>query len=434
MIFKLYPVIVAVFLSCQASAGIISETLISLHPDGRSYLQQRSIRSHRDQYDFYVDKSIIKKDFLYVDPADYRWNDELVDLNQMQFDTGSFSLTYTGTFQENVSVDKDGVFTFNSWNQRKLKNGHFGLWNIPENFSRFIYTWVFPENMEIIDYKSNREGQWIKRNNTLSVIIEDDNNITITLRYQERDSDDDSVIDRLDKCPKTQPAVDVNNMGCETDDDQDGVINRLDECLSTVKTARVNEQGCEIDSDQDGVPDGKDLCVGSRPNVMVNTKGCELDSDMDGVINRFDRCLDTKMNTLVDKRGCELDFDGDGVVNSKDKCSHTVKGAEVDFKGCVRDQDKDGITDSKDKCLSNPKGSDVDENGCELDSDRDGVDDVIDQCPDTAEHIHVDFFGCPVDTDFDGVTDSKDLCPETTENAIVDVNGCMKVSVGNETI
>ena len=424
MLSKLLLVTALLFITCASYAEVVSETLITLQQDGRSFLQQRTIRSHRYRYDFYIDKSIAKDDFVVIDPQQYSWIEEDENENQLHFDTGSFSVTYTGTYTNNVSVDKEGIFTFNSWDQQKNENGHYGLWNTPENFTRFVYTWVVPETMQIIDFKSNRKGQWVSRPNSVSLVIEDDNDITLTIRYREKDTDKDSVIDRLDRCPGSLQGISVNLMGCEKDDDKDGVINRLDQCLSTDKVARVDVTGCALDSDKDGVPDHADQCIGSKKDVMVNTKGCELDSDLDGVVNRFDRCLDTKRHALVDQKGCELDFDGDGVSNSKDKCSHTVKGAEVDFKGCVLDQDKDGVFDSKDKCPVTIKGATVNADGCEPDTDNDGVVDASDQCPDTVDSLDVDFFGCELDTDNDGVADSKDSCPETSEEATVKIDGC----------
>ncbi len=424
MISKLLFATVLFFITLSSYAEVVSETLITLQQDGRSFLQQRTIRSHRYRYDFYVDKSIGKDDFVVIDPQQYSWIEDDEKENQLHFDTGSFSVTYTGAFTDNVSVDKEGVFTFNSWDQQKSENGHYGLWNTPENFARFVYTWVVPESMQIIDFKSNREGQWVSRSNSVSLIIVDDNDITITIRYREKDTDKDSVVDRLDRCPDSLQGVSVNLMGCEKDDDKDGVINSLDQCLSTIEIARVDVTGCAFDSDKDGVPDHADQCFATKKDEMVNSKGCELDSDRDGVINRFDRCLDTKRSAHVDKRGCELDFDGDGVANSRDACRNTIKGAEVDFKGCILDMDNDGVSDSNDKCLTTMPNSKVNADGCEPDGDNDGVADDIDRCPATAESLQVDFFGCESDSDNDGVTDSTDKCPATAEATRVNTEGC----------
>ena len=39
------------------------------------------------------------------------------------------------------------------------------------------------------------------------------------------DSDNDGIMDAVDKCPTTPQGVDVNAMGCPRDDDGDGVAN-----------------------------------------------------------------------------------------------------------------------------------------------------------------------------------------------------------------
>lgn len=120
------------------------------------------------------------------------------------------------------------------------------------------------------------------------------------------DTDNDGVLDDLDKCPGTPPGTAVDSNGCELslDDDGDGVANDVDKCPGTPAGAKVDATGCEIDSDGDGVGDGRDQC----PNTPAGAK--------------------------VDEKGCELDTDGDGVVDSQDKCPDTPKGDRVDFVGC----------------------------------------------------------------------------------------------------
>ena len=61
-----------------------------------------------------------------------------------------------------------------------------------------------------------------------------------------KDSDNDGVIDLLDKCPNTPENIAVDKKGCALDDDKDGVPNYLDKCPNTPNGFNVNQEGCPI--------------------------------------------------------------------------------------------------------------------------------------------------------------------------------------------
>jgi OOP family OmpA-OmpF porin len=93
-----------------------------------------------------------------------------------------------------------------------------------------------------------------------------------------------------------------------------------------------------MDSDNDGVLDSMDKCPDTPKGVSVDAAGCPLDSDSDGdgVVDSLDKCPNTPKGEKVGADGCPLvsDSDGDGVVDSLDKCPNTPKGAKVDKDGC----------------------------------------------------------------------------------------------------
>jgi len=149
------------------------------------------------------------------------------------------------------------------------------------------------------------------------------------------------------------------------------------------------------DTDEDGVYDKKDKCPDTPHGAIVDKAGCPLDSDGDGVWDGIDQCPDTPKGWPVDSKGCPLDTDGDGVADGKDKCPNTAKGCTVNAEGCPADADSDGVCDGVDKCPNTPKGCRVDAKGCPIDSDGDGVCDGIDQCPGTPSGVAVDANGCP---------------------------------------
>ncbi len=136
--------------------------------------------------------------------------------------------------------------------------------------------------------------------------------------------------------------------------------------------------GKSKDTDNDGVPDRRDKCPDTPAGVKVTATGCPLDTDGDGVADYQDKCPDVK--GLVALQGCP-DTDGDGVADADDKCPNTAAGVKVDATGCPLDTDGDKVSDDKDKCPNTPAGVQVDATGCPLDGDGDGVPDYQDKCP-----------------------------------------------------
>lgn len=133
-----------------------------------------------------------------------------------------------------------------------------------------------------------------------------------------------------------------------------------------------------IDSDNDGVIDAVDRCGMTAMGVPVDNYGCALDSDGDGVIDAVDQCYSTPMGDEVDSVGCSVevvaapatnamldnDEDGDGVMNDRDKCPNTPAGMPVNERGCLADSDHDGVFDIDDNCPQTPPGTRVGPDGC----------------------------------------------------------------------
>jgi outer membrane protein OmpA-like peptidoglycan-associated protein len=150
------------------------------------------------------------------------------------------------------------------------------------------------------------------------------------------------------------------DLGKAKDSDNDGVSDKKDKCPDTPPGVKVDEHGCPVDTDGDGVPDYQDDC----PTVagLTSLKGCP-DRDGDGVADKDDRCPDVA--GLVSLKGCP-DSDGDGVADIDDRCPDTPKGWKVDATGCPLDQDKDGVPDAIDKCPTVPGPKE--NNGCPVEA------------------------------------------------------------------
>jgi len=200
-----------------------------------------------------------------------------------------------------------------------------------------------------------------------------------------KDADGDGVKDKRDDCPDTPAGVAVDEKGCPLDSDNDKIVDYLDKCAMVPGLAKLN--GCP-DQDKDDVADKDDAC----PEVpgLARFQGCP-DSDADGIQDALDKCPNLK--GLDRFKGCP-DTDNDGIDDTNDKCPGTEAGIKVDENGCTADVDRDGIIDSDDKCPDTPKGVKVDMKGCPADTDGDGVIDTNDKCPTTKGEGSTN--GCPV--------------------------------------
>jgi OmpA-OmpF porin, OOP family len=164
-----------------------------------------------------------------------------------------------------------------------------------------------------------------------------------------------------------EPSIGLTYMlGKAKDSDNDGVSDKKDKCPNTPLGAIVDLTGCPLDTDGDGVYDGLDKCPNTPKGAIVDITGCPLDTDKDGVYDGLDKCPNTPVGCLVDKAGCPIDSDGDGVCDGIDKCPDTRKGCKVDNVGCPMDTDGDGVCDGLDKCPTTPPNTKVDANGCPL--------------------------------------------------------------------
>lgn len=146
------------------------------------------------------------------------------------------------------------------------------------------------------------------------------------------------------------------DLGKAKDSDNDGVSDKKDKCPDTPPGVKVDEHGCPVDTDGDGIPDYQDDCPTEAG--LASLKGCP-DKDGDGVADKDDACPDVA--GLISLKGCP-DSDGDGVADKDDKCPDTPKGWKVDANGCPLDQDKDGVPDAIDKCPTVPGPKE--NNGC----------------------------------------------------------------------
>ena len=145
-----------------------------------------------------------------------------------------------------------------------------------------------------IEKKSSTQGKTVQKKSSHLV------------KKETIDTDNDGILDANDICPKTTPAVEVDEYGCPKDSDKDGVYDGIDRCPKTPLKVSVNIFGCAPDHDRDGVIDAKDKCADTPSKIPVDSKGCPLDEDRDGVFDPHDICPKTPYGKVVDSKGCPV--------------------------------------------------------------------------------------------------------------------------------
>ena len=172
------------------AAPPVSEKIIFLNQDGRNAFYYDTSRSDSSEYNLLFDKSEGRaldehlKNYLYIYPNQHNWDTRSKPgYDSLHFSQGSFAFLHRTSLDKSITVDKSSIYTYTNEEEVKDKD-RYGFWNSPDNFHHFTYTWIFPSNFEIVDYKSNRPGDWEIRGNTLSYFGENVNNLIFKIRYR----------------------------------------------------------------------------------------------------------------------------------------------------------------------------------------------------------------------------------------------------------
>jgi len=136
------------------------------------------------------------------------------------------------------------------------------------------------KNITIVEY---RGGQDMAFTDGTTKGRDLSNRVMVTmyiLMPEDKDSDGDSVVDRLDRCSNTPKGVKVNKNGCPLDSDKDGVLDYQDRCSNTPKGVYVDGKGCPLDGDKDGVADYKDNCSKTPLGLKIDMYGCPIGKEL----------------------------------------------------------------------------------------------------------------------------------------------------------
>lgn len=167
-----------------AHADVSREDIVVLGGDGHTFTSYKTLRSDLPRRQLLLADGTTPEDYLYIYPGDFQR--QAVDAGtRLNFSGGDYTVIRSGRLDDSRLTDKgDGRFTFHSWDGETLENGHFGKWNAPDPFATFAYIWIVPDNIRILDYQANRDGEWQRTGNALTWSGHDVNDLTFTVTYR----------------------------------------------------------------------------------------------------------------------------------------------------------------------------------------------------------------------------------------------------------
>ncbi len=155
-----------------------------LNEDGITYKDYTKVESRGFQSWHFIKKDRMPEDeFTFISPSDYKIVPIInEDYNHILFNQGSFSLIKEDTLREELII-KDGLYIYQN-DVEPDNDGDYGNSAKPDGFRTFNYVWVFPPNIKVESYESNRDGAWRLENNTLSFIAYEVNNVLFKITYR----------------------------------------------------------------------------------------------------------------------------------------------------------------------------------------------------------------------------------------------------------
>ena len=180
------------YASFAEASGVISGQIYFLEEDGRHALIYTTSRTDYSNYSMwfqnrkgYETEDYIKN-FLYIYPDEYTWDTASKNgYTLLKMPGRSFASMERVELEAGLQVTEDGVYNFSNCRDKvKTPDGHYGLWNSPDNFEKIAYSWVFPANLEPVEYKANREGKWVHRHNTVTYYGSNVNDLEFEIAYR----------------------------------------------------------------------------------------------------------------------------------------------------------------------------------------------------------------------------------------------------------
>lgn len=173
----------------EARAQVVQEVIYFISEDGRSYQRYTGLRTNFSGYNLFFEKGETLDDQIYFFPNEFAWDRSNPDNDVIRLQQGDYSYVEQSRFEKELEIADNGDFVFESDRGEAVDGATYGYWNSPDKFSKFVYVWVLPDNLAIVDAKSNREGKWVRRNNSIAWFGDNVNNVSFTLRYRAKTSE-----------------------------------------------------------------------------------------------------------------------------------------------------------------------------------------------------------------------------------------------------
>ena len=136
-----------------------------------------------------------EEEFSFISPQNYTFVPLVNEpYNQIMFSSGSFSLIKEDTLKDELII-RDDLYIFQNDVETDTE-GNYGCFAKPDGFKYLNYVFVFPENLEVVSYESNRDGEWRLDNGTLSFIGYNVNNVLFKIVYKKAGPTSISVANR----------------------------------------------------------------------------------------------------------------------------------------------------------------------------------------------------------------------------------------------
>ena len=160
----------------QLSAqNVIREVITFVQDDGTSALQHETVRSNVPSLSLALRRNESLDDFIQILPAQHRLDMSDRTSPRIVFPSGVYS-TLRKINLSRETTTRGGVTTFTT--SQRYTNAR--------PFREFSYTWVVPEEFEIVKYSSNQNGTWTTRGNAVTFDAREVNDLTFTISYRPR--------------------------------------------------------------------------------------------------------------------------------------------------------------------------------------------------------------------------------------------------------
>ncbi|MCA8902009.1 MAG: flagellar motor protein MotB [Hyphomonas sp.] len=168
-----------------AAAETVREVVSFLGEDGKELVMYEGLRSSWGSYNLYYEKGKEIDDYLYFFPNQYSW-DRSGDANDiLRIPQGDYSFVDIVDMTPGLTESADGVFTYATERpDADAADPHYGYWNQPQSFDKFVYAWILPDNIEIVEASSNRAGEWVRRDGAVAFFAENANNLSFVMRFR----------------------------------------------------------------------------------------------------------------------------------------------------------------------------------------------------------------------------------------------------------